>query len=123
MISGIDPDMVRLAKRLKLRPILPTLPDRLALARAQQLDYVAFLTVLFADEVQRRDQLSIERRLSQAGLEDQVALEQFDWTASIQVDRHQLGALGRSHRKGMSRTAGSIRNSVDTGFRYVATPR
>jgi DNA replication protein DnaC len=93
MTSGIDPDLVRLAKRLKLGPVLPTLPERLALARAQQLDNVAFLTLLFADEVQRRDQLSLQRRLQQAGFEDQVTLEQFDWSASIQVDRRQLQAL------------------------------
>jgi hypothetical protein len=93
MTSSVDPDLVRLAKRLKLGPILPTLPERLALARAQQLDYVAFLTLLLADEVQRRDQLSLQRRLQQAGFEDQVMLEQFDWSASIQVDRRQLQAL------------------------------
>jgi DNA replication protein DnaC len=93
MTSGIDPDLVRLAKRLKLGPILPTLPERLALARAQQLDYVAFLTLLLADEVQRRDQLSLQRRLQQAGFEDQVTLEEFDWSASIQLDRRQLQAL------------------------------
>jgi hypothetical protein len=29
MTSSIDPDLVRLAKRLKLGPILPTLPERL----------------------------------------------------------------------------------------------
>jgi DNA replication protein DnaC len=63
------------------------------LARAQQLDYVAFLTLLLADEVQRRDQLSLQRRLQQAGFEDQVTLEEFDWTASIQLDRRQLQAL------------------------------
>jgi DNA replication protein DnaC len=93
MSSSIDPDLVRLAKRLKLGPILPTLPERPALARAQQLDDVAFLTLLLADEVQRRDQLSLQRRLQQAGFEDQVTLEQFDWSASIQVDRRQLQAL------------------------------
>jgi DNA replication protein DnaC len=92
-MMAIDPDLVRLAKRLKLGPILPTLPERLALARAQQLDYVAFLTLLLADEVQRRDHLSLERRLAQAGFEDQVTLEQFDWSASIQVDRRQLQVL------------------------------
>jgi hypothetical protein len=48
MNSGLDPDLVRLAKRLKLGPILPTLPERLALARAQQMDYVAFLTLLLS---------------------------------------------------------------------------
>ena len=51
-----DPDLVRLLKRLKLGQLVPTLAERLTLARAQQLDYVAFLTLLLADEVQRRDQ-------------------------------------------------------------------
>src|SRR5215813_7875604 len=92
-MSTIDPDLVRLLKRLKLGPILPTLPERLVLARAQQLDYVAFLTLLFADEVQRRDQIGLERRLGQAGFEEQVTLEEFDWSSPIQVDRRQLQAL------------------------------
>jgi DNA replication protein DnaC len=91
--SLVDPDLIRLAKRLKLGRMLPTLPERLVLARAQQLDYVAFLTLLLADEVQRRDHVGLERRLQQAGFEDQVTLEQFDWSASIQVDRRQLQAL------------------------------
>ena len=40
---SVDPDLARLLKRLKLGPLLPTLPERLTLARAQQLDYAAFL--------------------------------------------------------------------------------
>jgi hypothetical protein len=56
---SLDPDLLRLLKRLKLGALAPTLPDRLALARAQQLDYAAFLTLLLADEVQRRDQLTL----------------------------------------------------------------
>ena len=50
---ALDPDLTRLLKRLKLGQLVPTLPERLALARAQQLDYTAFLTLLLADEVQR----------------------------------------------------------------------
>jgi len=92
-MMAIDPDLRRLARRLKLGKLLPTLPERVALARAQQLDYVAFLTLLLADEVQRRDHVGLERRLQQAGFEDQVTLEQFDWSAAIQVDRRQLQTL------------------------------
>lgn len=58
--SGVDPDLVRLAKRLKLGPILLTLPERLVPARAQQMDYVAFLTLPFADA--RRRPASNRRR-------------------------------------------------------------
>jgi DNA replication protein DnaC len=89
----IDADLLRLLKRLKLGLVAPTLPERLALARAQQLDYTAFLTLLLADEVQRRDHVALERRLAAAGFEDVVALEDFDWSAPIQVDRRQLHAV------------------------------
>jgi DNA replication protein DnaC len=89
----IESDLLRLLKRLKLGALAPTLPERLALARAQQLDYEAFLTVLLADEVQRRDQLAVERRVLAAGFEEVVELEAFDWAAPIQVDRRQLQAI------------------------------
>ena len=81
----VDADLLKLMKRLKLGPLAPTLPERLALARAQQLDYAAFLTLLLSDEVQRRDQMAVERRVLQAGFEDFATLEAFDWSAPIQV--------------------------------------
>jgi DNA replication protein DnaC len=89
----LDPDLHRLLKRLKLGTLAPTLPERLTLARAQQLDYAAFLTLLLADEVQRRDHQAVDRRLCLAGFEEAVQLEDFDWTAPITVDRRQLQAL------------------------------
>jgi DNA replication protein DnaC len=90
---SIDPDLLRLLKRLKLGALAPTLPDRLALARAQQLDYAAFLTLLLADEVQRRDQLTLDRRLTAAGFEERVSLEGFDWQSPVQLDRRHLQEL------------------------------
>lgn len=89
----IDTDLLRLLKRLKLGALAPTLPERLTLARSQHLDYAAFLTLLLADEVQRRDQLAVERRMLAAGFEEVVGLEAFDWGAPIQVDRRQLQAI------------------------------
>jgi DNA replication protein DnaC len=89
----VDADLLKLLKRLKLGPLAPTLPERLALARAQQLDHAAFLTLLLADEVQRRDALALERRLDRAGFEDRVALDAFDWSHPVQVDRRRLQAL------------------------------
>ena len=87
---SLDADLVRLLKRLKLGQLVPTLPERLALARAQQLDYAAFLTLLLADEVQRREQQALERHLDQAGFEDRVTLDAFDWSSPVHVDRQQL---------------------------------
>lgn len=89
----IDADLLRLMKRLKLGPLAPTLPERLALARAQQLDHAAFLTLLLADEVQRRDHAMLERRVAQAGFEDSATLEEFDWSVPVQLDRRKLQAV------------------------------
>ena len=44
-----------LLKRLQLRPMAATLPERIALARREQLDYASFLELILADEISRRD--------------------------------------------------------------------
>jgi DNA replication protein DnaC len=90
---NLEADLVALFKRLKLGQVLPTLPERLALARSQKLDYVAFLTLILADEVQRRDGQALERRLIAAGFEERVSLDNFDWSTPIQVDRRHLNEL------------------------------
>jgi hypothetical protein len=46
--------------------------------------------LLLADEVERRDQQALERHLQQAGFEDHVTLDGFDWTSTVQLDRRQL---------------------------------
>lgn len=88
-----DPDLTRLLKRLKLGKVAATLPERLTLARSQQLDYASFLEILLADEVGRRDQHRLELRVQQAGFEEVCRLEDFDWTAKIQLDRRLLQQL------------------------------
>jgi DNA replication protein DnaC len=81
-----------LLKRLKLGQMLNTLPERLALARRDQLDHAAFLQILLADEVSRRDGRRMELQLEKAGFEDICRLEDFDWTADIRMDRRLLDA-------------------------------
>ena len=81
-----------LLKRLKLGQMLNTLPERLALARRDQLDHAAFLQILLADEVSRRDQRHLEIQLQKVGFDDLCRLEDFDWTAGIKLDRKLLDA-------------------------------
>ena len=78
--------------RLKLGQMLHTLPERLALARRDQLDHAAFLQILLADEVNRRDQRRFQIQLQKAGFEEICRLEDFDWTAGIQLQRKLLDA-------------------------------
>ncbi len=82
-----------LLKRLRLGCLLNTLPERLALARREQMDYAAFLQILLADEVTRRDNHNLEMHLQKARFEEVCRLEDFDWTAQITVDRCLLDAV------------------------------
>jgi DNA replication protein DnaC len=82
-----------LLKRLRLGYLLNTLPERLALARRDQMDYAAFLQILLSDEITRRNNRNLEIHLKAAGFEEVCRLEDFDWTAEITVDRRLLDAV------------------------------
>ena len=80
-------ELTPLLKRLKLGAVLNTLPERVALARREQLDYASFLQIILTDEINRRDHRRLELRLQRAGFEQTCRLEDFDWSASITLDR------------------------------------
>ena len=86
-------DLIPLLKRSKLGQMLPTLPERIALARSDSLDYVAFLEVILSDGVNRRDVIRLNTRLEKAGFEQICSLEDFDWGAGITVDRRLVDAV------------------------------
>jgi DNA replication protein DnaC len=86
-------ELTPLLKRLKLGAILNTLPERLALARREHLDYAAFLQIILADEVTRREQRRLEIHLQKAGFEEVCRLEDFDWSTPITLDRRLLDAV------------------------------
>ena len=86
-------ELTPLLKRLQLGPMAATLPERIALARRDQLDYASFLEIILSDEVNRRAHRRIELRLQGAGFEETCRLEDFDWSASITLDRRLLDAV------------------------------
>ncbi len=65
----ITTDLKQTLKRLKLGPILDTLPERLALARQQKMPHQDFLLLILSDEVTRRDTLSAQMRAQRARLD------------------------------------------------------
>ena len=85
-------ELTPLLKRLQLGPMAATLPERIALARREQLDYASFLEIILSDEVNRRAHRRIEMRLQGAGFQETCRLEDFDWSASIILDRRLLDA-------------------------------
>ena len=82
-----------LLKRLKLSAMLDTLPERIALARRDQLDYSSFLEIILTDEISRRENRRVEIRVRSAGFEDTCRLEDFDWSAAVTLDRRLLDAV------------------------------
>ena len=64
-------------KRLQLGPMAATLPERIALARRDQLDYASFLEIILGDEVNRRADRRLELWLRNAGFEETCRLEDF----------------------------------------------
>ncbi len=85
-------ELTPLLKRLQLGPMAATLPERIALARRDQLDYASFLEIILSDEVNRRADRRLEPRLHNAGFEETCRLEDFDWSAAVTLDRRLLDA-------------------------------
>jgi DNA replication protein DnaC len=91
-----DPQLKALLRRVKLGRCLDTLPERLALARAEQLGHAEFLQLLIADEVDRRDRASAELRARAAKLDPSMRLETFVPDTAARFDRdlwHELCSL------------------------------
>jgi DNA replication protein DnaC len=92
-VPGLTPELRQLLRRLKLGQLMPTLPERLALARANTLSHAEFLELILSDEVSRRDATSAARRARAAGLDPVMRLDRWDATAQITYDRAVLDEL------------------------------
>ena len=86
-------ELTPLLKQLKLGAMADTLTARIALARREHLDYASFLEIILSDEVNRRANRRMELRIRAAGFEETCRLEDFDWSASITLDRRLLDAV------------------------------
>ena len=63
----VSADLKQVLRTLKLGKLLHTLPERLTLARQQNLPHADFLHLVLADEVTRRDTNSAALRARAAG--------------------------------------------------------
>jgi len=91
--TPIDPDLKKALKRLKLGRMLDTLPERLTLARQQQMPHQDFLLLIVADEISRRDSQNQQRRARQAHLDPEMQFERWDESAAVTYDRTLLNEL------------------------------
>ncbi len=80
-------------KQLRLGRLIPTLPDRIALAEKDDLPIEDFLLMVFVDEVNRRQSESASRRADNAGLDPEMTFERWDKTAKVKYDKRILSHL------------------------------
>ena len=92
-LEVISPDLRTVLRRLKLSRMLDTLPDRLALARTQQMPHQDLLLLALSDEATRRDNLAATYRAQRADLDPAMQLEAWDDTAKVTFDRALLNEL------------------------------
>lgn len=89
----ISPDLKSVLRRLKLSRMLDTLPERLVMARAQQMPHQDLLLLALGDEASRRDSLAATFRAERAKLDPAMQLEAWDDSAKVTFDRALLNEL------------------------------
>jgi DNA replication protein DnaC len=89
----ISADLKTVLRRLKLSRMLDTLPERLTLARTQQMPHQDLLLLALSDEASRRDSLAATFRAQRADLDPTMQLELWDETAKVSFDRALLNEL------------------------------
>lgn len=89
----ISPELRQILRRLRLSPMLETLPERLVLARQDKMAYQDLLLLIFSDEAARRQQVSTQGRAKKAGLDPKQTLEQWDESAKVVYNHEMWGEL------------------------------
>jgi len=93
MPDTISPELRQVLRRLRLSPILETLPERLQLARQQKMPYQDFIELVMADEAARRDRVGSDLRARTARLDMSMRLEAWDESTNVVFDRQLWNEL------------------------------
>jgi len=91
--DAINKDLKTVLRRLRLSPILDTLPERVALARQQKIPHQDFLLLVLSDEASRRDSIAATGRAQRGRLDPHSRIENWDETAKVTFDRDLLNEI------------------------------
>ena len=92
-VDPVSTDLSAILRTLKLSGLKDTLPERLALARQQQMGHAAFLELLLSDEISRRDSRSAALRATRAGLDPRMRIDTWNDLPDLTYDRALLSDL------------------------------
>jgi DNA replication protein DnaC len=79
--------------RLKLSGILESLEGRIEQALGEKWEYTHFLLTLLGDEVERRDNKQLVRRISRSGLDPDKTFQTFDFSFNPKIHEPTLKEL------------------------------
>lgn len=85
--------LLQLLRRLRLSGMRDAIAARVEEARASQMDPLEFLLLLFEDELLRRENDSVGRRIGRARFEDHCDLRDFDFTFNPEIPKAKLWEL------------------------------
>jgi DNA replication protein DnaC len=92
-LDPVGTDLIKTLKALKLGQMTQTLPERLALARQRKMSHAAFLELVLADEITRRESRSAMLRAGAAGLDPTMRIDTWDELDDLNYDRTLLADL------------------------------
>lgn len=119
-VDPVGADLSKILRTLKLSGLKDTLPERLILARQQQLGHAAFLELLLSDEVTRRESRSAMLRAAKAGLDATMRIETWDDQPDLTYDRTLWSDL-TSLRFAEAGTGVLVLGPVGVGKSHLAT--
>ena len=119
-LDPVGADLSRVLRALKLSGLKDTLPERLALARQHQLGHAAFLELLLADELARRESRSASLRAAKAGLDPAMRIQTWEEHPDLSYDRTLFSDL-TSLRFTEAGTGVLILGPVGAGKTHLAT--
>ena len=83
----IDHHLMADLRKLKLGGFGETLELRLTQAEKDELSYLAFLSLMVQDEIERREAKKLTARIQKASFEEQKTLEEFDFAFNPKIKR------------------------------------
>lgn len=83
-------------RSLRLSGLAAALPSRYAMAKTQEMDYLAFLETLVEDEMAKRRDSLLARRIKLAGFPFLATLDAFDFAFNPEIPKKNIQELASS---------------------------
>lgn len=88
-LAQLKPKLIR----LKLSGILETFEQRMGQAMEEKWEYSQFLLTLLSDEVERRDNKQLIRRIARSGLDPEKTMQSFDFEFNARIHKPTIKEL------------------------------